>query len=241
MTQDGTKVHTPLPMRRSEVDQIIADGLRFIDGMGMRLPAFARWTPAEWKAAGPEFDEIRETMLGWDVSDFGTGDFASVGLLIFTLRNGSFTDSRYVKPYAEKVLIQAEDQVLPFHFHWKKREDIINRGGGNLIVEFANVGPDQEFLDTPVRVSVDGREITVERGSTIRLTPGESVTIPPHHYHRFWGERGAGTVLVGEVSSVNDDRVDNFFPEYEGRLPDVIEDAAPRYLMFSDYPRIDTF
>jgi D-lyxose ketol-isomerase len=224
-------------VKRSELNRIIEDGLAFADSMGFAMPSFARWSPEEWRAHGPEFDEIRDNMLGWDVSDFGTGDFAKVGLLILTLRNGNFNDPSYPKPYAEKVLIQDEDQVLPFHFHHRKMEDIINRGGGNLIVEVANSGPDARFLDTPIQVTIDGHRRTVARGELIRLERGESICIRPRQFHRFWGERGTGRVLVGEVSSVNDDRVDNVFPEYGERLPDIIEDEAPRYLLFKDYDR----
>jgi len=77
-------------------------------------------------------------MLGWDITDFGGGDFLKKGLLLFTMRNGNLYDDRYTKPYAEKYLIVEEGQVTPFHFHWKKMEDIINRGGGNLLVQVYN-------------------------------------------------------------------------------------------------------
>ena len=69
-------------------------------------------------------------MLGWDITDFGKGEYDRLGLLMFTIRNGSFDNPKYVKPYAEKLLITEEEQITPYHFHWKKMEDIINRGGG---------------------------------------------------------------------------------------------------------------
>jgi len=224
-------------MRRSEIDRAIEDGLEFVDRMGFALPPFARWTVGEWRAAGPEMDEVRDTMLGWDVSDFGSGDFARVGILIFVLRNGIRADPRYPKPYAEKILIQAENQVVPFHLHFLKMEDIINRGGGNLIVELASSGPDLELLDTPTTATVDGRRSDVRRGSTLALRPGQSISIPPRQYHRFWAEPGSGRVLAGEVSSVNDDRVDNYFPEHGIRLPEIVEDRPARYVLFSDHSR----
>ena len=32
-------------------------------------------------------------------------------------------------------MIVEENQETPMHFHWSKMEDIINRGGGNLVIE----------------------------------------------------------------------------------------------------------
>jgi hypothetical protein len=90
-------------------------------------------------------------------------------------------------------------------------EDIINRGGGNLVIRMWNATADDRQADTPVTVSMDGVRVTVPAGGTITLTPGESVTLPQRNYHTFWGEAGKGTVLVGEVSRVNDDHVGNRF------------------------------
>ena len=42
-------------------------------------------------------------------------------------------------------------------------------------------------------------------------------------------------VLVGEVSSVNDDSADNCFFETIGRFPTIVEDEAPLYLLVNDY------
>ncbi len=221
-------------MRRSEIDRAIDDALAFLDRVGFALPPFARWTAEDWALTGPEVDEIRATMLGWDVSDFGTGDFARVGVVIFTMRNGRVDDPRYPKPYAEKVLMQTEGRVLPFHLHFRKMEDIAVRAGGVLVVELANAGPDLARLDTPVDVSVDGHRTVVPRGSTLGLRPGQSLTIPPRLYHSFWAEPGSGTVLAGEISSVNDDRVDNHFPDYGDRLPEIDEDQPARHRLFSD-------
>ena len=56
-------------------------------------------------------------------------------------------------------------------------------------------------------------------------------------YHRFYGEQGKGTVLVGEVSAVNDDASDNCFNPPVGRFPEIIEDEEPVYLWAYDYKR----
>lgn len=223
-------------MKRSEINQILADGVRFVERMNFKLPPFAFWSPETWKTKGREFDEIRDNLLGWDITDFGGGNFSKVGLLLFTIRNGNSDLSQYIKPYAEKLLIVAEEQITPYHFHWSKMEDIINRGGGNLLIQAYNSTADEKFADTPVQVSCDGRIYTVDPGTVIRLTPGESISIPAGLYHKFWGEKGCGAVLVGEVSKVNDDRVDNRFYDPAGRFPEIEEDETPLYLLCNEYP-----
>ena len=79
--------------------------------------------------------------------------------------------------------------------------------------------------------------VTVPAGGTLTLHPGESVCLPQRNYHSFWGEPGRGTVLVGEVSRVNDDRSDNRFYDPVGRFPTIDEDEAPLHLLCSDYAR----
>jgi len=222
-------------MKRSELNAIIEEAIVFLDRQNFKLPPFGYWTMEEWVSLNEEYREIRDNMLGWDITDFGSGDYRKTGLLMFTIRNGSFTDKvAYPKPYAEKILIVGEGQITPYHFHWKKMEDIINRGGGNLLVKVYNSTPQEEKSIDPVVVSVDGRRYTVPAGSVIRLTTGESITLPCGQYHKFWGEVGMGTVLVGEVSCVNDDTVDNRFFEPVGRFPTIEADVPIRYPLFSD-------
>jgi hypothetical protein len=223
-------------MKRSEINQIMRETVQFLDEMKFKLPPFAYWRPAEWKTKGHEYDEIRDNMLGWDITDFGSGDFIGVGLLMFTIRNGSFTEKKYIKPYCEKLLIVEEGQVTPYHFHWSKMEDIINRGGGNLLVKVYNSTPNGEFADTPVKVSMDGRNFEVPAGTVVTVTPGESITLPSGQYHQFWGESGTGKILIGEVSKVNDDRVDNRFHDKVGRFPEIEEDEEPLHLLCNEYP-----
>ena len=64
--------------------------------------------------------------MGWDITDFGSADFARRGLVIFCVRNGrqGVADE---KPYAEKLLVVGEDQETPYHHHRIKMEDIIVR------------------------------------------------------------------------------------------------------------------
>ena len=114
-------------------------------------------------------------------------------------------------------------------------EDIINRGGGEFVIQLWNSTKDEQLSDADVTLSIDGVRTTLKAGDTIVLKPGESVCIPQRLYHKFWGKEGTGTVLVGEVSSVNDDYVDNKFYEPVGRFPEIDEDESPLYLFYNDY------
>ena len=224
-------------MKRSEINRILRENIAFIEKMGFRLPPFAFFTPDEWAEKDHSYDEIRDHMLGWDITDYGHGDFEKIGLFLFTIRNGSLTDPNCKKTYAEKLLISDEDQYSPMHFHFHKMEDIINRGGGNLIVEVYNCAEDESLADTPVTVTTDGHTYTVPAGTKLCLKPGESITLPPRQYHAFWAEKGSGKVLIGEVSMVNDDNTDNRFYETMGRFPKIEEDEAPLYLLCNEYPK----
>jgi D-lyxose ketol-isomerase len=222
-------------MKRSLINAQIDDAIAFIESMGTPLPPLARFTPGDWAAAGHEWDEARENAIGWDVTTFGSDDFYATGLVLFTLRNGNLA-SGDAKTYAEKILVVREGQVTPFHFHKHKMEDIINRGGGNLVVRLFNTTDNGEFADTDIEIRSDGRRFTIPAGGTFTLKPGESFTAPQYTYHSFWGEPGFGTVLVGEVSAVNDDTTDNRFYEERERFNTVIEDEPARFLLANEYP-----
>jgi D-lyxose ketol-isomerase len=224
-------------MKRSEINAIMRDGLSFLKRMHFLMPPFAHWTPADWKRKGAECRDIIDQQLGWDITDFGSGDFDKVGLFLFTIRNGKFSDLKRKdgKIYAEKIMIVKENQLTPTHFHYQKMEDIINRGGGNLVIRVWNSTPREQLTKSTVTVAMDGVQVKVKGGGTIILRPGESVCLPQRLYHRFWGQAGKGTVLVGEVSRVNDDHVDNRFFDPVGRFPEIEEDAAPLHLLYNDY------
>lgn len=223
-------------MKRSELNQHIEDAIKFMEERGLPLPPFAKWTAEDWKNIGPESKEIVENMLGWDITDFGSGDFNKIGLSIFTFRNGNFyKKDQYPKPYAEKLLLVSDGQVLPFHFHWSKMEDIINRGGGDLTITLYNSDENEDFADTDVEVTMDGQKVVVKAGGTVTLKPGQSITLLPKQYHSWQGVPGTGPVMLFEVSTTNDDTIDNRFHTAKGRLPEIIEDVEPTYLIFKDY------
>ncbi len=223
-------------MKRSEINALIEEAKGLLHRHGLRLPPFAYWSPADWRTKGPECDEIRRCGLGWDVTDFGAGDFEHTGLVVFTVRNGHQTLAPYAaKTYCEKLLVVRENQRTPMHYHVFKQEDIICRCGGNLLCQVYPKGRDGRLGDSDVVVSLDGVRRVVPAGTTLVLRPGESVTLTPLMYHEFWAEAGTGTAIVGEVSKVNDDATDNFFLAAAGRFPTIEEDEPPVHLLCTEY------
>ena len=222
-------------MKRSEINEIIRYMEKLAKDNGFHLPPFCNWTPEEWKTKGHEYDEIRDNMLGWDITDYGLGDWGKVGFALVTIRNGNQNNPKYKKVYAEKLLMLKEGQHSPMHFHWIKSEDIINRGGGTLIIHMYN-DKDGELDGSDVLINADGRSYSATAGTGVELKPGESITIWPHQYHDFDVMPGTGDVLIGEVSMCNDDNTDNRFYENVGRFPDIEEDEAPDRLLCFEYP-----
>ena len=224
-------------MKRSEVNHYIKEMEQLAKENGFHLPPFCSWTPQEWEEKGHEYDEIRDNMLGWDITDYGLGDFEKVGFALITLRNGNQHNLKYKKVYAEKLLMLKENQHSPMHFHWVKSEDIINRGGGTLIIHVYNDDGNEELdMVNDVLVNMDGRSFYVPAGTGVELKPGESITLWPHQYHDFDVKPGTGDVLIGEVSMCNDDNTDNRFNPSVGRFPSIEEDEPPYRLLCNEYP-----
>jgi hypothetical protein len=225
-------------MKRSEINAIMRDVDAFLAQRMFYLPPWAHWPLDDWRRNKDSVREIVDRRLGWDITDFGRGNFEKFGLFLFTIRNGSPENLKAGrgKTYCEKALVVDPDQLTPMHYHKVKTEDIINRGGGDLIVQVYNCAPDGGLAESDVVVNTDGIARMVRPGSLITLTPGESITLEPHCYHAFWASKGR--TLVGEVSLVNDDATDNFFNEPIGRFPTIDEDEAPLYLLVNDYDRI---
>ena len=225
-------------MKRSELNKLIDVALQFFQTHGLKLPPWAAWTAEKWKEVGDEASEIKRHGLGWNVTDFGSGDFCKTGLLLFVLRNGCLERSRPLttKIYAEKAMMVQPGQITPWHFHWMKTEDLINRGGGRLEVELGWASDcESKIEERYVNVQVDGITRKIPGGDKIILEPGESITIPPKLAHQFRGHAGDQSVCVGEVSSLNDDSTDNcFIHGIKDRV--VEEDVAAKYYLLSEYP-----
>jgi D-lyxose ketol-isomerase len=225
-------------VKRSRINDIIRDGDAFIRSFGYILPPFAYWSPEEMRARSRTSAGIFERRLGWDVTDYGQERFDELGLLLFTLRNGHLEDMKKGRGmlYAEKLMVSRKDQLSSTHRHNIKVSDIINRGGGELVLELFM--PDAEGgIDPKAEVSapVDGALCKLPAGGRLKLDPGESVTLLPGVWHTIWAE--AKDVLIGEVSSVNDDLADNVLRDPIGRFSKIDEDVAPLHLLVSDYEK----
>jgi hypothetical protein len=223
-------------VKRSEINAAIKRMEALMAKYSFVLPPFLYWTTEEWRQKGHEYDEIRDNCLGWDVTDFGRGDFSKLGIALITIRNGNVGRKTYPKPYAEKVIMIEEGQVCPMHFHWQKMEDIINRGGGNIIFNLYNATKNGEAADADVEVNQDGRRYAVRAGEDILLRRGESLSLRPGCYHAFHVQPGTGAVLLGEVSMCNDDMNDNRFLDESPRFPQIEEDEKPYRFLCTEYP-----
>jgi D-lyxose ketol-isomerase len=226
-------------MKRSEINKALKELEQMCEKHCCYLPPFCHFTPKDWETKGHEYDEVRDCMLGWDITDYGLNNFDKIGFSLITIRNGNRNmNDEYPKVYAEKLLYLKEEQYAPNHFHWYKTEDIINRGGGNVLIRVYNSKENEDIdYESDVTVYTDGKKYTVKAGTQIKLTPGESIYIPQFLYHDFSVEEGTGAVLLGEVSQCNDDNNDNHFNPPVGRFPEIEEDEAPYRLLCNEYPK----
>ena len=218
-------------MKRSEINRYINDAKNFFAEHQFHLPVWVNWSPAEWATKGEECEEIRRNQLGWDVTDFATGEFEKIGLTLITIHNGNVKYDN--KTYCEKIMFVRENQVTPTHFHWKKMEDIIHRGGGTFCVRLWKADENEQPTDEVCKVQIDGVTTTIPAGEVLRLKPGQSISFEPYMYHEFWSEGGHS--MIGEVSTVNDDENDNRFLQSPGRYPSIEEDEPAEYLLCNEY------
>ncbi len=225
-------------MKRSEVNAAIKWAENLLAKQKITLPPFGYWTEDDWTRMEGKLGQLKETMLGWDVTDFGSDDFERIGAVLFTVRNGNVYDSAVGTPYAEKYILLKDgcEQEIPLHYHITKTEDIINRGGGILCVALYNKAEDGGVdTETPVTVRTDSILRTVAAGEIVELAAGESITLTPYMYHRFYAKTGEGDLVVGEVSKINDDHKDNVFAVVRERFCQMDEDEAPYRRLVADY------
>jgi len=225
-------------MKRSQINKAINEAMERLNEFKITLPCFGYWKKEDWIEKSDVTGRIRERMLGWDVTDFGTGDFEKVGATLFTVRNGDKNDKDLKMPYAEKYIILSDktEQEIPLHYHIYKSEDIINRGGGVLVVQLFNKAEDGGLdTESDVTVYTDCIKRTIKAGEFIEVQPGDSITLEPYVYHKFYAKKGEGLLIVGEVSKVNDDNTDNVFFKKSERFSTVEEDEAIIYPLVNEY------
>lgn len=225
-------------MKRSEINHIVDEAMAFAHSLGMRLPKFAYMSAEDWRQADlASWEEVLDLELGWDVTDYGSNDFYRSGTCLFTLRNGSVSNPKYPKPYAEKMMLIEDGQVLPYHFHSFKMEDILNRGGGKLCLKcYWATADDKLDQERPIEISLDGQKRVFAPGEKIVLEVGSGVTLPPRLYHSIFAEEGK--VMSWEVSKVNDDHTDNTYLEGCPRFSQIEEDEPMKWCLCNEYDKI---
>ena len=220
-------------MKRSEINKAIKTAKEMMEKYSWTLPHWAYWSKSDYENKSGLKEYLNKHQMGWDVTDFGKGVFNEQGIALFCIRNG-IQGNANDKPYAEKLLFMQEGQEIPFHSHKIKLEDIINRGGGDLAIEFVEVDEKDQELSNKITVLVDGEKILLDPYEPLILKKGQSVTVDRNIFHRFYAVKGSGMVMAGEVSQVNDDNNDNYFLEPIGRFSEIQEDEPPLHPLWNE-------
>ena len=71
-------------------------------------------------------------MPRWDVTDFGLGEWQRYGLVLVNLAEEP--------EYCEKLMYARRGMTTPWHYHLKKKEDIICRSGCLVVYVKPSVG-----------------------------------------------------------------------------------------------------
>jgi D-lyxose ketol-isomerase len=159
----------------------------------------------------------------WDLTDFGLGDWSKFGLVLVNLAEEP--------EYCEKLMYAQRGMTTPAHTHRKKKEDIICRAG--LLAVKVWGGHPETAAGKPVQVPLNHEAHEVASGELIELRPGSRVTLVPGVYHEFYPL--TPECILGEVSTANDDRNDNFFVnEQVGRFPGIEEDEPALVRLVSE-------
>ena len=226
-------------MKRSEINEALSWAKALLEKHSIKLPPFGYWNMEEWLSGQHDITTIKKVMLGWDITDYGKDKFNELGAVLFTLRNGSLTEENVGTPYAEKLIVLKDGQRLPLHYHASKTEDIINRAGGILAIKLYNSLEDGSVDErSDVTVDMDGIRYIVKAGEELHIMPGHSITLRPFVYHLFWAKVGAGDLVCGEVSSINDDMTDNYNAEDVSRFSRVVEDEKILHPLCNEYKNV---
>jgi D-lyxose ketol-isomerase len=159
----------------------------------------------------------------WDVTDFGLGDWRHFGLVLVNLADEP--------EYCEKLMYARKGMTIPAHCHRKKKEDIICRWGKLAIQAWAGIPGESQ--DRSFTIPLNHEPYPVNSGLVIELEAGSRVTLIPGVYHAFYSL--TEECIIGEVSTANDDRHDNYFVNPDiGRYPDIEEDEPATMRLLSE-------
>jgi D-lyxose ketol-isomerase len=225
-------------MKRSEINNYIENFIGFCKQYNYRLPTFD-YNSAE------VVEELKARQLGFDITDYGSGDFSKIGLSLFTVRNGNPKEEMTI-PYCEKTFFSLPGQKTPCHYHNLKTEDIFVRAGSPLIIKIWNFDPTslggyagQAVVELEVLFNGCEKRV-IKSGEEIRLKTGDSVTLTPVLAHEFMADPSGQGSLVGEVSTYNDDAGDNYFLDKVSRFPEIDEDEPIKHYLVGDYKNINS-
>ena len=77
-------------MKRSQINYVIDKAHAIAQTFRVCLPEFAYFTVDDWlQRERDNWQEVVDLQLGWDITDFGHGDFNQTGLTLLTMRNGA--------------------------------------------------------------------------------------------------------------------------------------------------------
>ena len=163
----------------------------------------------------------------WDVTDFGLGEWQRFGLVLVNLAEEP--------EYCEKLMYAQEGMATPAHCHRKKKEDIICRWGVLAVQVWAETPLKEGAIELAIPINHEPWQVS--SGSIIKLAAGSRITLVPGIYHEF--KPLSAECIIGEVSTANDDRHDNFFVNPDvGRFPGIDEDEPAFIKLISDQGKL---
>ena len=140
-------------MKRSKINSEIRHMEEMIQAHGFEIPPFCKWTAKDWDTKGTEYNEIRDNMLGWDITDYGLGKFDEVGFSLITIRNGNleFADTdvtvhcdgrEFTVPAGTKVRLTPGESITiyPYMYH----DFHVEEGSGDVLLGEVSMCNDDE-------------------------------------------------------------------------------------------------